>query len=241
MGKRQEEMKKLGLGEVLQLCWTKGKPFLGSACSTFHAVCAVECRSSGWSYESHTGFSCKEPLLGQPPFSDTRWQNTTQGLPMSYHRPTKPEQRPLRTWQPCLFWVTAWSHEIKKETERHNLKYVCSQSTPGNHFFLILHFHLINKKVKTLASLTSSSSALGKTFSWTRLASPADPVNTASKFPSMPLTYFHLASVWCIRSDSPAVTGHLHHCRHDNSERQSMIPYPGHPIQRSLSVQSHWV
>lgn len=53
MGKRKEEMKKLG--GVLQLCCTKGKSFPGSACSTFHAVCTVECRSSGWSYESPTG------------------------------------------------------------------------------------------------------------------------------------------------------------------------------------------
>lgn len=45
MGKRQEEMRTLGRGEALQLCWTKGKSFPGSACSTFHAVCAVECRS----------------------------------------------------------------------------------------------------------------------------------------------------------------------------------------------------
>lgn len=70
---------------------------------------------------------------------------------------------------------------------------------------------------------------------------PPDPINTAGNFSPMPLTYFHLAPVWCIRSDSQAVIGHLHHCRHDNSERQSMIPCPGHTFQYSLSVQSHWV
>lgn len=110
-------------------------------------------------------------------------------------------------------------------------------------FFLILYFHLINKKKsKNSDFLRIIKQCLKRKSFFPHQAgfSPADPVNTAGKFSSMPLTYFHLAPVWCIRSDSPAVTGHLHHCRHDNSERQSMIPYPGHPFQCSLSVQSHW-
>lgn len=176
----------------------------------------------------------------KPTFSDTCWQNTDSSSVSVCSWLPQPEPGPQRTQHPHLFWPLH-GHM----SSRRNLNYIHSTQYPETILFNTpLSILLIKKKkVKTLTSLESLNSSLdGNLFSLNQAGfSPADPVNTAGKFSSMPLTYFHLAPVWCIRSDSPAVTGHLHHCRHDNSERQSMIPYPGHPFQCSLSVQSPWV
>lgn len=162
MGKRQEEMKKLGEGEVLQLCWTKGKSFPDSTCSTCHAVCAVECRSRWMKlWEPYWNF----PLLGRPPFCDTRWQNTDRVC----RCPPQANEAWARPWRASSEPLHDHMGSRRKQKDIILNTYAASQH-PETFVFLNTHLHLINKKVKTLASLASSSSALRKSVSLTRLA-----------------------------------------------------------------------